>query len=58
MITIISVTFVIVLLSCAGLMLGQWFGRPPIHGRCAPGECLGNCGKETRCPLKQDARHG
>ncbi len=46
----------IFLVACAGLALGQLFGRPPLRGRCAPGDdavgaprAAGGCGAQACC---------
>ena len=46
MISTIVITVVIVLLSCAALALGQFFGRKPIEAKCNPGNC---CMKGDDC---------
>ena len=42
------VSLLIFLASCAALALGQWFGRPPVHGRCTPGN-RDECAFRARC---------
>jgi hypothetical protein len=41
------------LISGAALMLGQWFGRPPIEGRCVPRGSDG-CGLPDCCRLREE----
>ncbi len=49
----IIISFVIVLIFCAALALGQFFGRAPITPKCNPGECcLGarDCKRRSKAP--------
>lgn len=48
-------SFVIVLLSCAALMVGQLFGRGPIKGSC---NSAGHCSQAETCKLECAFRHG
>ena len=45
------VSFVVILLCCGGLAIGQYFGRDPIRGRCSPDnpQC---CGASNTCSLR------
>jgi hypothetical protein len=52
-------SFVIILLGCAGLMVGQFFGRAPISGSCSSnGHCAqaGSC--KLECAFRRGPRHG
>ena len=51
MVTILG-TLIVFLISGAALMLGQWFGRPPIEGRCHPRE--DGCGSPNCCRLNRE----
>ena len=42
-------SFVIILLSCGALMLGQFFGRDPISGSCSSN---GHCSHAGSCKLE------
>ena len=42
-------SFMIILLSCAALMVGQVFGRAPISGSCSPS---GHCAHVGSCKLE------
>jgi hypothetical protein len=57
---IFIVSFLIILVSCAGLAAGQWFGRDPIHGGCRPGDASGGCKRSGPCNLRcaNRSRHG
>jgi hypothetical protein len=48
-------SFVIILLSCAALMVGQLFGRPPISGSCS---ASGHCAHADKCKLDCAFRRG
>jgi len=45
---ILAGSLIIFILAGAALSLGQWFGRPPIEGRCAP-RGGGGCGNPACC---------
>jgi len=47
MMATIVITLIAFLISGAALMLGQWFGRPPIEGRCHPRQ--DGCGSPNCC---------
>ncbi len=44
----IIISLAVVLLFCAGLALGQFFGRDPIVPKCNPGDCCMQGDKCTR----------
>jgi hypothetical protein len=44
--TTVIVSFVFVLVFCAALAIGQFFGREPITPKCNPGTC---CMKGKNC---------
>ncbi len=48
----IIVTFVVVLVFCAALALGQFFGREPITPKCNPGDC---CLGAKNCKRRAEA---
>lgn len=45
------------LIAAAALAVGQWFGRAPIDGRCAPRSDAG-CGAPGCCARPDDERRG
>ena len=52
----IAISFVIVLIFCAALALGQFFGREPITPKCNPGDCcLGAKGCKHHSQETQEA---
>jgi hypothetical protein len=48
-------SFVIIMLSCAALMVGQFFGRDPISGSCSTS---GHCSHTSTCKLECAFRRG
>jgi len=48
---IIFISFVVILLSCGGLAIGQLFGRKPINGGCRP-TSAGHCAQTESCSLR------
>ena len=48
-------TLIVFLLCGVALTVGQWFGRPPVEGRCGP---VGNgaCGSAGCCRLDGEPR--
>lgn len=52
MVATIFGTLIVFAFCCAALMLGQFFGRPPIEGRCRPRDAGdGGCGAPDCCQL-------
>ena len=52
----IIVSFIIVLIFCAALAVGQFFGREPITPKCNPGDCcLGAKGCSRRSEERQES---
>ncbi len=49
--TTIFVSFVIVIVFCTALAIGQFFGRGPITPKCNPGEC---CFGGKNCPKRKN----
>ena len=45
---IFAISLAVFLLSCAGLSIGQWFGRRPISGGCRPDEGV-ECDRAPAC---------
>jgi len=52
MMTTLVITLIVFLISGAALTLGQWFGRPPIEGRCHPRGY--GCGSPNCCRLDSE----
>ncbi len=48
---IFMISFFIILLSCAALAIGQFFGRKPINGSCRP-NASGHCKNTENCSLR------
>jgi hypothetical protein len=48
---IFIVSFVVILLSCGALAIGQLFGRKPINGSCRPNSA-GHCAHTENCSLR------
>lgn len=44
----IAVALIIILVACAALAFGQFFGRAPIQAKCNPGDCCMQGEKCTR----------
>ncbi len=53
----VIVSFLIVLVFCGALAIGQFFGREPITPKCNPGTCCmkgKNCGHRSDETRKED----
>jgi hypothetical protein len=48
---LIFISFVIILLSCGALAIGQLFGRKPINGGCRPSSAS-HCAQTESCSLR------
>jgi hypothetical protein len=46
---IFFISFLVFLISCAGLAAGQWFGRDPIRGGCRPDNDPRTCARKDAC---------
>lgn len=47
-------SFLVIVAAGALLGIGQWFGRPPIRGKCSPDNtaCCLRRGRTGRCPRR------
>ncbi len=53
----VIVSFLVVLVFCGALAVGQFFGREPITPKCNPGTCCmkgKNCGHRAEEARKED----
>ena len=48
---LVFISFVVILLSCGALAIGQLFGRKPINGGCRPSSA-GQCAHTESCSLR------
>ena len=56
----IAGALIIILIGCVGMALGQWFGRPPIRGKCSPDnpDCCMHPSARTAASTDANGEHG